>query len=146
MRKWLVTAALALVFVLAAAPLAGAGKDAGKGGGQAKGKAKFNLIGIVVTAAGGGESGSLTVKVKAGTKTVRKYIDEELTMAVDPDAKIRLVTEDGCQTVELGDIPAGAKVKVRGHMDRDDPDNPAFIADFVKAKAPVEAPVEAAVR
>jgi hypothetical protein len=136
MRKWLVAAALTLVVVLAVAPLAGAGKGAGKGGGQAKGKAKFNLVGTVVAVAGDAESGTLTVDVKAGTKTVHEYRGDELTMTVDPEAKVRLVTGEGCETVELGDVPIDAKVKVRGHIDRSNKDKPKFIADFVQAKAP----------
>jgi hypothetical protein len=135
MRKWLVTAALALVVVMAVAPLAAAGQGGGKGDGQANGKGKFNLVGTVVAVAGDAESGTLTVDVKSGTKTVRAYRGDELQMTVDPEAKVRLVTDGGCETVELGDIPIDAKVKVRGHIDRSDKENPRFVADFVQAKA-----------
>jgi hypothetical protein len=135
MRKWLVIAALTIVVILAVAPLAGAGKG-GKGDGQAKGKAKFNLVGTVVAVAGDAESGTLTVEVKSGTKTVRAYRGDELVMTVDPQARIRLVTDEGCETVELGDIPLDARVKVRGHIDRSEKEKPRFVADFVQAKAP----------
>jgi hypothetical protein len=37
-------------------------------------------------------------------------------MAVDADARIRLVTDDGCETIELEDVPADAKCKARGKV------------------------------
>lgn len=143
MSRWLAAvAALTVVVALAAAPLAGADKGSAKSGGQAKGKAKFNLVGMVVSAAGAaeGEGGVLTVKVKSGTKSVRAYRNEELTMTVDPKAKIRVVTEDGCRAASLADVSADVKVKVRGHIDRSDKDNPRFVADFIKANVTAVTP------
>lgn len=137
-KKWIVAAMLVVALALAVTPLAAA---AGKGSGHkvAKGKSKFNLVGTVSAIAADGST--LTAKVKAGTKTVRTFRGADLTLAVDPAAKIRLVTEEGCIAVTLADIPVGVKVKIRGFIDRTDPENVKFIATLVKAKAPAVVPV-----
>ncbi len=67
-----VVAALALTLV----PLAIAGAPGG--GGRKHGKAKFNLVGTVVTRRRGqhgrsAAASTITIKVKAGTKTVRAF-------------------------------------------------------------------------
>lgn len=139
-KKWIVAATLVVALALVVTPLAAA---AGKGSGHklAKGKSKFNLVGTVSAVTIAADGSTLTVKVKAGTKTVRAFRGADLTLAVDPAAKIRLVTEEGCIVVTLADIPVGAKVKVRGFIDRIDPENVKFIATLVKAKAPAVVPV-----
>ena len=137
MKRWSV-AVLVVAFTLAASPLAAAGT--GNGGPTAKGKSKYNLVGKVVAV--DGAAGSLTVRVKAGAKTVKGFrgVDLALVLAlvVDPAARVRLVTADGCVAALLGDVPVGAKVKVRGRIDRTDPAAPpVYVALCVKAKAPV---------
>ena len=130
MKRWSV-AVLVVVIVLAVVPLAAAGS----GGGLAKVKSKFNLVGTVVAA--DATTGSLTVRVKAGTKTVKAFRGVDLALVVDPAARVRLVTADGCVAALLSDLTVGAKVKVRGRIDRTDPVVPVYIALCVKAKAPV---------
>ena len=135
MKRWSVVV-LVVALTLTVVPLAAAGS----GGGAAKGKSKFNLVGKVVAV--DGAAGSLTVRVKAGAKTVKGFrgVDLALVLAlvVDPAARVRLVTADGCVAALLGDVPVGAKVKVRGRIDRTDPAAPpVYVALCVKAKAPV---------
>ena len=130
--KRLVPIVLLVAVALLVVPLASA---AGKpGGGFAHGKAKFDLVGTLNAV--DATAGTITVKVKAGTKTVRAWRGVELTMTVDANARIRLVTADGCTTVTLADLPTDAKVKVRGRIDRTDPAAPLFTAHVVKVKAP----------
>ena len=133
MKRWMV-AALVFALALAVVPLAAAAN-----GGFAHGKSKFNLVGT--TAAVDADAGTLVVMVKAGTRTVKAFRGAELGLSVDPQAKIRLVTADGCVVATLAEIPVGVKVKVRGRIDRTDPANLVFVATFVKAKgAPAPAP------
>ena len=130
MKRWIVVL-LVVVLALAVVPLAAAG--AGSGGGAANGKSKFNLVGTVVAV---DAAGGLTVRVKAGTRTVKAFRGMDLPLVVDPAARVRLVTADGCVVALLGDIPVGAKVKVRGRIDSTDPAALVFVALRVKAKAP----------
>jgi hypothetical protein len=137
MKKWLVLA-LVVALALAVVPLALAG-GGGEKAGKARGKAKFNLVGKVVAA--DAEAATLTVHVKSGTKTVRAYRGADLALVVDSDARVRLVTAEGVAVVTLADLPVGAKVKVRGTIDRSDPAAPMYRARFVQAKgAPAPEP------
>ena len=131
--KRIIPIVLLVAVALLVVPLAAGAKP---GGGQAKGKAKFNLVGTLTAV--DATAGTITVKVKAGTKTVRAWRGAELTMPVDPAARIRLVTADGVKTVKLADLPTDARVKVRGRIDRTDPKAPVFTARVVKVKAPAE--------
>jgi len=137
MRKWIVVA-LALALALAVVPLA----LAHPGGGGAKGKNKFNLVGTVVsvalpdaTATPTPTPGMLTVKVKAGTKTVKSVLDSTrlLGLVVDPAARVRLVTDEGCVDGALTDLVSGMKVKVRGTIGGTR-EAPVFTAKWIKAK------------
>lgn len=126
-----VVAALALTLV----PLAIA---AGPGHGWKHGKAKFNLVGKVIsvsvadTTVDPAAVSTITIKVKAGTKTVRAFRGKEATMNVAADAKIWMLTEEGRVAKTLADVPADAKVKVRGIIDRTDPVNPVFTVKNLK--------------
>jgi hypothetical protein len=127
-----VVAALALTL----APLALAG---GPGhGGWKHGKAKFNLVGVVVTKSVADTTvdpaalSTITIKVKAGTKTVRACRGKEATMNVAPGAKVWMLTRDGAVAKTLADVPDGARVKVRGTIDRTDPANPVFTIKNLK--------------
>ena len=106
----IVAAALALTLV----PLALAG--ASGHGGWKHGKAKFNLVGTVAEPKADAAPGTLTIEVKAGTKTVRALVRDAAAVAipVDPEAPVWLLTEDGAVAAELGDIMPGDKVKARG--------------------------------
>jgi hypothetical protein len=130
-----VVAAVALALV----PLAAAG---GHHGGWKHGKAKFNLVGTVTAVdatATDTAAGTLTITVKAGTKTVRAFRGKEAVMRVALDAKVWLLTEEGRVAIKLADVPFPAKVKVRGTIDRADPLAPVFTVKDLKVKAP---PVE----
>src|SRR5665647_3099919 len=132
-KRWIVLL-LALAVALAVVPLA----TAGPGGGWAHGKKKFNLVGTVVTVPDptGPLPTTLTVYVKAGTKTVRAFRGrlEGLPLTVDPAARVRIVTAEGCVDGTLADLVQGMKVKVRGTIDRTDPNSSVFTAMWIKAK------------
>ena len=125
-KRWIVLL-LAIAVALAVVPLA----TAGPGGGWAHGKKKFNLVGTVVPP--DATAGTLTVKVKAGTKTVKSVLDSTrlLGLVVDPAARVRIVTAEGCKTATLAQVRAlsGAKVKVRGTIEAS-----VFTAKWIKAK------------
>ena len=129
-KRWIVLL-LAVAVALAVVPLA----TAGPGGGWAHGKKKFNLVGTVVAVTVPDSTATpattLTVYVKAGTKTVRAARGANLTMNVDPAARVRIVTAEGCKTATLAKVRAlsGAKVKVRGTIEAS-----VFTAKWIKAK------------
>ena len=129
MRKWIVVA-LALALSLAVVPLAAAGN--GGGGDKGKGKLKFEFVGKVVGPVDV-TTGLMTVKVKAGTKNLRAFRGDYLTLTVDPAPRVRLVTDKGCVDGALADLKDGMKVKVRGTIGgtREDP---VFTATWIKAK------------
>jgi hypothetical protein len=129
-----IVAALALTLV----PLAVAG---GPGhGGWKHGKAKFNLVGKVTAV--DATAGTVTIKVKAGTKTVRAFRGQEATMGFTAAAKIWLLTDPKATAIAVGDVPVGARVKARGVIDRTDPADPVFTIKNLKVHPlPVEDPV-----
>jgi len=127
-KRWIVLL-LALALALTVAPLAAAGTDGGGG----KGKLKFELVGTV--AAVDAAASKLTVKVKSGSKPVKAFRGLDLALVVDPGARVRIVTADGCITATLADVPVGAKVEVRGRVDDTDPLNLVYVALDVKARA-----------
>jgi len=136
-RLLLIAAVAALALTLV--PLAVAGAP---GGGWKHGKAKFNLVGTVVAVdanATDTTAGTVTVKVKAGTRTVRAFRGKEATMTVLLSAKVRLLTGDGAVAITLAEVPVNGKVKVRGIIDRTDPAAPVFIVKDLKVRAPAPA-------
>ncbi len=142
---------LALALVLAVVPLAAAGGKSGKS--KAHGKYKFNAVGklmAVTEAVAADETADppvtatpamATIWVKAGTKTVRAYrkVAEGLPMVVAENARLRLVTADGCGRVELAQLNdeqlMDAKVKVRGRISGSGAER-VFTVHFLKVKAP----------
>jgi len=131
-KRWIVLL-LALALALAVAPLAAAGN--GGGGDKGKGKLKFELVGTVVAVHG---ATGLTVNVKAGNKPVKAWRGKDLPLVVDPDARVRVVTAEGCTPATLAEVPLGAKVKVRGRVDRSDPAKLVYVALDVKARPAAE--------
>jgi hypothetical protein len=130
-KRWIV-AGLAVVLVLTVAPAAMAGN------GKAHGKSKFMAKGPVTAVDPDG--GTLALTVKTGTKTVRPYRGLDLPVLVAAGAKLRQATPDGCVNITLADIAPGAKVMVKGRIDRSDPAAPVFVATWVLVKVPAEAP------
>jgi hypothetical protein len=127
-----VVAALALTL----APLALGGAPGG--GGWKHGKAKFNLVGVVLTKSVADTTvdaaaiSTITIKVKAGTKTVRAFRGKDAPMYVAADAKVWMLTKNGRVAKTLADVPDGARVKVRGTIDRTDPANLVFTIKNLK--------------
>ena len=134
---------------------------------KARGRNKFQLNGTVVsldTTATDGAAGSLTVTVKTGTKTVRAYRGQELTVLVaqnarfvdaTPDADDTTATADasGATTTDpvtppaltLVDLVAGARVHLGGVIDRTGPAHPVLIArKVILQRLPDTAPPEPA--
>ena len=132
-KRWIVLL-LAVALALAVVPLAAASN--GGGGDKGKGKLKFELVGTVSAVSFDAATGLtvLTVNVKAGTKTVKKFRGQVLTLTVDPAARVRLVTDEGCVVATLDQLGPGMKVKVRGTIDRTNPEDPVFTAKWIKAK------------
>jgi hypothetical protein len=131
MAKGWIVLLLAVALALAVVPLAAAGNHAGGG----KGKLKFELVGTVSAVDG---AASLTVKVKAGSKPVKSFRGRDLRLVVGPGARARIVTAEGCTTALLADVPVGARVKVRGRVNRADPANLVYVTLDVKARVAAE--------
>jgi hypothetical protein len=131
-RSIAVVCMLVVALVIVPMALAGNGNGHGNLGGHAwaHGKAKFQLNGVVVSA--DPATGSLVVKVKSGSKTVKQFRGQELTLLVDPEARFVDGTADdsgeASATLTLADLVAGARVHLGGRIDRTDPANPVFVA------------------
>src|SRR5664280_207401 len=116
--RW-IRLALVVALCLAVVPLALAHP------GAAKGKVKFEAVGKVTAV--DGMAMTLTVKVKAGTKTIKVPRGTEVPMVVDPTAKVRVaIAHKWLHPATLADVAVGARVKVRGVIDRTDPVNLVF--------------------
>jgi len=133
-KRWLVLV-LAVALALAVVPLAAAGN--GGGGDKGKGKLKFELVGTVSAVTNVSGETTLTVNVKAGNKPVKAFRGKDLSLVVDPGARLRIVSAEGCKTATLAQVRAlpGAKVKVCGRVDRSDQAKLVFVALDVKARA-----------
>ena len=129
MKKAILIVAVAAL-VLTLAPLA----MARSGGGWKHGKAKFNLVGKVTAV--DAVNGTVTIKVRAGTKTVRQFRHQEATMGFAENAKIVWIGKKGGkkQALTLEQIAEGARVKARGIIDRSDPENPVFTIKKLKVR------------
>lgn len=135
---------IVLIIVLVAVPLALAGTGGG-GGGHAYGKSKFQLNGRVVSV--DADAGTLIVLVKCGSRTAKSFRGLELTLVVDPEARIKdgPASEEAGEAVllTLADLVAGARVHVGGRIDRTDPANPVFVArKIIVQRWPAVMPVE----
>ena len=62
---------------------------------------------------------------------------KDLSLVVDPGARLRIVSAEGCKTATLAQVRAlpRAKVKVCGRVDRSDQAKLVFVALDVKARA-----------
>lgn len=140
MRKRLVALCLAAVLaVLVIVPVA----LANNGHRQMKGKHKFQLNGVVVSA--DAAAGTMVVKVKSGTWTVKKFrtMKLPLPLTVSPTARMTDATVDPAVPATLGLFVKDAKVHIGGTIDRANPDDPVFTATKLilqKLPAPVPAP------
>ena len=136
-KRWIVLV-LAVALALAVVPLATASN--GGGGDKGKGKLKFELVGTVSAINDASSEATLTVFVKAGNRPVKEFRHGELELVVAEGARVRIVTAEGCTTATLAEVRAlwGAKVKVRGRVDRSTPGSPVYIALDIKARALAE--------
>jgi hypothetical protein len=130
---FVVVAALALTLV----PLALAGAPGG--GGWKHGKAKFNLVGKVTAV--DATAGTVTIKVKAGTKTVRAFRGTDKMMTVAAEARILWLADGEATVITLDQVQVGARVKARGVVDRTNPTDPVLTIRHLKVhQPPVEEP------
>ena len=92
--------------------------------GAAKGKVKFEAVGKVTAV--DGPAMTLSVKVKAGTKTIMALRGAEVPMIVAPTAKVRVaIAHEWLSGATLAKVAVGAKVKVRGTFIVDKTTDPA---------------------
>ena len=105
--------------------------------GAAKGKVKFEAVGKV--AVGGVTAATLTVTVKAGTKTIKEFRGKDVPMIVLPTTNVRVaIAHEWLPGAKLADVAPGARVKVRGTfmVDRTtDPANPLKVFTVTSIKA-----------
>ena len=127
MKKVILIVAVAAL-ALTIAPLAASAQ----GKAHKRGHLKFNLVGKVTAV--DPASGMVTIKVKAGTKTVRAFRGAEATMGFTEHAKIRWIGHGKAKRIGLEQISPGAKVKARGIIDRRDAENPVFTIKNLKVR------------
>ncbi len=107
--------------------------------GAAKGKVKFEAVGKVTAV--DGAAMTLTVNVKAGTKTIKAFRGTDVLTTVAQTATVRVaIAHVWLQAAKLADLAVGAKVKVRGTIDRTVPATPVFTVTNVKAWQPAAVP------
>ena len=117
--RWIVLA-LVVALCLAVVPLALAHP------GAAKGKTKFEAVGKVTAV--DGTAMMLTVKVKAGTKTIKALRGYDVPMIVAPTAKVRVaIAHKWLHGAMLADVAVGARVKVRGTISVDSSDPASLV-------------------
>ena len=130
--RWILVA-LVVALCLAVVPLALAHP------GAAKGKVKFEAVGRV--SAVDGAAMTLTVKVKAGTKTIKTLRGSDVPMIVALTAKVSVaIAHKWVHGAKLADVAVDARVKVRGTIDRSAPANPVFTVTDVRAWQPAAGP------
>ena len=150
-RSLAVVTVLAVVLIAVPLALAGSGNGGNGGGtgggghGCAWGHAKFQLNGKIVSV--DPVAGSLIVRVKCGSRTVKPFRGLELPLVVAPDARFVDSTaddeSDAAVPPTIADLVADARVHVGGRIDRTDPATPVFVArKIVVQRWPAVAPPE----
>ena len=122
MRKARGLVAVILAVLVLAMMVAPAAAKPGHGRRLAYGKNKFQLQGVVKAVAVSTDSAvpsTITVTVKSGTRTVKQFRGQDLTMNVSAGAKILLENPDGTNVpITLDQIVVGSKVHVGGKINR----------------------------
>jgi hypothetical protein len=133
----LIVAVAALALTIA--PLAASAQ----GKAHKRGHLKFNLVGVVsqdfvpFTVEQDGTitpASDIMIHVKAGTKTVRAFRGDDVTMGFAPNARILWIGHGKAKRIGLEQISPGAKVKARGIIDRRDAENPVFTIKNLKVR------------
>lgn len=139
MKRWMV---VALVGVLAAGlvPAVTAGGEGSDGD-----RAQFMAEGDFLHAGYGywaDQSPHVALNVALGTKDVKSYIGKDLVTKVDPDCDF-VECVDGPYWFDMEhfdwvmDLCPGARVMVRGSIDRSDPHSPVYVITKMQIHAPV---------
>lgn len=115
MRRWLIALAALAVLSLVCVPLALAG---GHGKPQAKAHVKYQCEATVVSVDTSTSPATMVVTVKSGSKTVKSYRRHQITVQVDPKAKLIDASVDPAASLTLDQLLAGAKVHLGGTIDR----------------------------
>jgi len=144
MKRWLIALTALAVLSLALVPLAlaaGHGKPAAKPHpGAAKVHVKFQCEATVVSVDATTAPAMLVVTVKSGSKTIKAYRHQQITVQADPAAKLIDATVDPAATLTLDQLVAGAKVHLGGTIDRSS-DPATFTAKkVILQKLPAPAP------
>jgi hypothetical protein len=136
MKKWLIVLTALAALALLAAPLTLAAGHGDPKTGKAKGKAKFQCQARVVSV--DAATGVIVVTVKNGSKTMKAYRGKQITLQVDPKAKLVNATVDPSVPLTLDQLVPDAKVHLGGTIDRSQPDTPVFTSTkIILQKLPV---------
>lgn len=142
-RKRLLALGLALVVVLAVAPLAlGAGHGGKHAAKPAKGK-PFLCTGTVVSV--DASTGTLVVTVAKGSHNMRAWVGKQVTFALAKHARIlgRAAGASAFVPITLDQVTPQSRAHINGRLDRSNPSAPVFYAQLVKvvlAPAPSASP------
>ena len=141
MRKWLIALTALAVVSLACVPLALAAGHAGTSKGHTKGHVKFQCEAVLAPDYAYAPGAPLMVVVKSGSKTIKAWRHDEITVQVAATAKLINATVDPAVPLDLSTLVAGDKVHLGGTIDRVDPKTPStwtFIATkVILQKVPV---------
>jgi len=132
MKKWLIVLTALAALALLAAPLTLAAGHGDPKTGKAKGKAKFQCQAKVVSV--DAATGVIVVSVKNGSKAMKAYRGKQITLQIDPKAKLVNATVDPSVPLTLDELVPDAKVGIGGTIDRSQPDAPVFTATRIVLK------------
>jgi len=130
MKKWLVVLAALAALSLLAAPLTLAAGHGNPHAGKAKGKAKFQCQAKVVSV--DAATGVLVITVKSGSKSIKAYRGQQITVQVDPQAKLINATVDPSVPLTLDQLVPDATVHVGGTIARSQSEADALVFTATK--------------
>jgi hypothetical protein len=130
MKRWLIALTALAVLSLACVPLALAASHSSAAVGHVKAHVKFQCEATVVSVDTTTTLATLMVTVKSGSKTIRLVRHQQITVQLDPKAKLIDATVDPSLPLTLDQLAPGAKVHLGGKIDRPtaDPSSWTFTA------------------
>jgi hypothetical protein len=130
-KKWLVALTALAVLSLVAAPLALASGHARPHAGKVKvKKVKFQCQARVVVSVDPATN-VLVVKVKSGSKSIKRFRGKEVSVTIDPKAKLIDNTGDASAPLTLDKLVEGAVVHLGGIIRYSSDATPTFTATKV---------------
>lgn len=126
MKKWLIMLTSLAALALLAAPFTLAAGHGDPKAGKTKVKVKFHCQAKVVSL--DAATGELVVTVKSGSKAMKTCRGRQITLRIDPEARLVDATVDPSAPLTLDQLVRDARVRLGGAIDRSKPDALVFTA------------------